>query len=100
MRRWPMVSANWNGRWDTVGRNVAALVCTMPVAILTTVVLCRVLPLAEDLSLTIGMLVLPLIWATVAWLVYLVPNAFRAWTVVLGALAVLSLTAWGLGPVP
>ncbi|MEM6928033.1 MAG: hypothetical protein AAF602_13965, partial [Myxococcota bacterium] len=69
----------WNGRWDTVGRNLAAIVGTLPPSVLVVSLICRVLPLEEALAVVVGGLSLPFVWASAVWLLYLVPTALRAW---------------------
>ncbi|MEO0604894.1 MAG: hypothetical protein AAF211_25910 [Myxococcota bacterium] len=90
----------WNGRWDTIARNGAAIVGTLPPSVLVVSLICRVLPLDEALAVVVGGLSLPFVWATAVWLLYLVPSALRAWAIVLVSLTGLALATWLLGPMP
>ncbi|MEN0067044.1 MAG: hypothetical protein AAGA48_33245 [Myxococcota bacterium] len=92
--------STWNGRWDTIGRNVAAIVGTLPPSVLVVSLICRVLPLEEAMGVVVGGLSLPFVWATAVWLLYLVPTALRAWAIVLISFMGLAFATWFLGPMP
>ncbi|MEM1033910.1 MAG: hypothetical protein AAGN82_26480 [Myxococcota bacterium] len=90
----------WNGRGDTVARHLAAIVGTLVPSTLAVALIARSLPLDEALAVVTGGLMLPFIWMTAVWLVYLLPTARRAWAAVLVATAIAAGVMVLVGPMP
>ena len=66
-------------RWNAAARTSAALVGTLPDALLASLVLCRFLPLREDRRFAIGFLLAVPLWITGICTVALARSGAFAW---------------------
>ncbi len=93
-----MTERAWSGRLDATLRVLAALVGTLPLAVLASVCLARRLPLAEGARLTLGFTLAIPVWVAVMCLVFLARGGWRAWGLCSAATLLLGLLSYGVPP--
>jgi hypothetical protein len=81
-------------RLNEAARVSAALLGTLPAALLASIVLCRSLPLREDRRFAVGFLLAIPLWVAGVCTVYLTRSGARAWLACLVAIGLLALAAW------
>ncbi len=90
----------WNGKADTSGRVLAALIGSFPPSITACALFARLLPISAGWAATLaGLLALPL-WLVVMTAVFLQRRAAIAWTACVAATLLLGGSLWLLGPPP
>ena len=92
-----MVERAWARRLDATLRVLAALLGTMPVAVLAAVCLARFLPFAEATRFTLGFTLAFPLWLACMCVAFLARSGARAWGWCLGVSAALAVLASGLG---
>jgi hypothetical protein len=85
-------------RLDATLRVAAALVATLPVAVLASVVLARFLPFAEAARFTLGFTLAIPLWVGGMCVVFLTRDARRVWLGAFVATLILALVGFGGSP--
>ena len=85
-------------RAGSASRVAAALVGTLPAAVLAAICAARFLPLAEETRVVVGLTLAIPLWLTAMCLTSLVRAGRWAWLWCLGATAVLSALGLGIRP--
>lgn len=91
-----MVEPAQKPRVDAVHRVLAALVGTLPVAVLASACVARFLPLAEAARFILGFTLAIPLWVTAMCFVFLARSGARAWGFCLGASVLLGALAYGV----
>lgn len=85
-----------SSRTNDALRVLAALIGTLPAAVLASAALSRFLPVSEPLRFTIGFGSAFLLWAAGICWVFLVRRAVVAWALCVGVGGVLGAVVWGV----
>ncbi|WP_437967004.1 hypothetical protein WMF04_46890 [Sorangium sp. So ce260] len=83
-------------RLDATLRQLAALVGTLPVAVLASACVARFAPLSGDTRSVLGFALVAPLWVTAMCVAFLARSAARAWAVCAALSAVLFALAYGV----
>jgi hypothetical protein len=86
----------WPGRLDAMLRVLAALVGTLPLAVLTSVCLARLWPLAEATRLALGFTLAIPLWMAAMSFAFLARSGWRAGSLCLATTLLLGLLTYGV----